>query len=486
MRVISTILLAGALSGALAGCAAETKSDARDGSGFDSVRQITQDRTGGARIVAWHAGGAADAEVARRVDAMLAQPIGPDQAVQIALLTHPKLQAEYERLGVAQADLVAAGLLKNPVFSAMVRWPSGGDGSTNVELGVAADFLDILFVGARKKVAAAQFERAKLDVADSVVDQAADVRAAFYDLQGARQMLEMRRTVLAAEAAAAETAQRMRAAGNISQLDADREQAMLEASRAELIDAEAGAQQKLERLAAAMGMPGQDERLQVADRLPAPPAADEALDALVTRALDQRLDLAAAKQETLSLQRTLGLTRNTALVHEAEIGVSTEREPDGDQVTGPEISVPLPIFDFGQARVAAARHRLAESQHRAEALAQQARSEVRLAYVDMTMARRRFEQYRDRVLPLRQRIVEQAQLHYNAMLLGVFELLQARQNEIDAGRAYVAALTDYWTARAELERAVGGRLKVGASTQPATIPAASQPAPTEDHSQHHH
>ena len=72
------------------------------------------------------------------------------------------------------------------------------------------------------------------------------------------------------------------------------------------------------------------------------------------------------------------------------------------------------------------------------------------------------------------------------MLLGVFELLEAKQNEIDAGRAYVAALTDYWTARAELERAVGGRLPTpGSTTQPATIPATSQPA-EPDHSHHHH
>jgi hypothetical protein len=132
-----------------------------------------------------------------------------------------------------------------------------------------------------------------------------------------------------------------------------------------------------------------------------------------------------AERETLSLQRTLGLTRNVPRsCSESEIGVSTEREPEGDQVTGPEISVPLPIFDFGQARVAAARHRLAESQHRAEALASRRASEVRLAYVGHDDGATTFEQYRDRVLPLRQRIVEQAQLHYNAMLLGVFELLQ--------------------------------------------------------------
>ena len=75
------------------------------------------------------------------------------------------------------------------------------------------------------------------------------------------------------------------------------------------------------------------------------------------------------------------------------------------------------------------------------------------------------------------------------MLLGVFQLLEAKRGEIDAGRMYVEALRDYWIARAELERAIGGRLELvpaatQATTAPATAPAASQPA--VDHSKHHH
>jgi cobalt-zinc-cadmium efflux system outer membrane protein len=63
------------------------------------------------------------------------------------------------------------------------------------------------------------------------------------------------------------------------------------------------------------------------------------------------------------------------------------------------------------------------------------------------------------VLPLRHRIVEQTQLEYNAMQVGVFPLLQAKQAEIDAGREYVEALQQYWLQHVELERAAGGRLQ---------------------------
>jgi cobalt-zinc-cadmium efflux system outer membrane protein len=54
--------------------------------------------------------------------------------------------------------------------------------------------------------------------------------------------------------------------------------------------------------------------------------------------------------------------------------------------------------------------------------------------------------------------VQQTQLHYNGMFVGLYQLLAAKQSEIEARRESLEALRDYWTARAELARAVGGRL----------------------------
>jgi cobalt-zinc-cadmium efflux system outer membrane protein len=44
------------------------------------------------------------------------------------------------------------------------------------------------------------------------------------------------------------------------------------------------------------------------------------------------------------------------------------------------------------------------------------------------------------------------------MQIGPFQLLQAKQEEVRMGADYVEAQRDYWIARAELEKAVGGSL----------------------------
>jgi cobalt-zinc-cadmium efflux system outer membrane protein len=62
------------------------------------------------------------------------------------------------------------------------------------------------------------------------------------------------------------------------------------------------------------------------------------------------------------------------------------------------------------------------------------------------------------LVPLREKIVALSQEQYDAMLLGVYQVLAAKQQELAAYREYVVAVRDYWIARAELERAAGGRL----------------------------
>ncbi len=91
-------------------------------------------------------------------------------------------------------------------------------------------------------------------------------------------------------------------------------------------------------------------------------------------------------------------------------------------------------------------------------LAVEARSHVRLARARLAAQRQVVEHYRTGLLPLKERIVQESLLHYNAMQLGPQELVEARQAQVDTYRDYLDAVRDYWIARAELERAVGGRL----------------------------
>ena len=79
------------------------------------------------------------------MQALLEDALMADKAVQVALLNNRELQAMYTELGVAQADLVQAGLLTNPVFDGAAFFPLEG-GPVSLELSAAMSFLDIRVV----------------------------------------------------------------------------------------------------------------------------------------------------------------------------------------------------------------------------------------------------------------------------------------------------------------------------------------------------
>jgi cobalt-zinc-cadmium efflux system outer membrane protein len=71
------------------------------------------------------------------------------------------------------------------------------------------------------------------------------------------------------------------------------------------------------------------------------------------------------------------------------------------------------------------------------------------------------------IVPRRTRILELTKLEHNAMLVGVFQLLQAKQNEMQARRDSIDAQREYWSARTDLDRALQG-VASDASFTPAT------------------
>jgi len=241
--------------------------------------------------------------VEQNIDSLLEKEVSIEAAVQIALLNNRNLQATYEELGIAQADLVQAGLLKNPVFSIERRFSGQA-----AECDVVQDFFDLFLVPLRKRVAAAAFEAAKLHVGEAVVNLATTVRSAFYTLQETEQLVEMRRSVVQSAEASAEAARALYRAGNITELDLRSEQKSLAQAKLDLALAEERVVEEREQLNTLLGLWGARTRWTMAVRLPELPEPEIAPQGLESLAVSQRLDLASARQDTVLAAQSLGLT----------------------------------------------------------------------------------------------------------------------------------------------------------------------------------
>ncbi len=426
------------------------------GQSTDDLQSTIRQRTG--KQVEWQKDVEASEQIRGAIRGLLRRTLSADAAVQIALLNNRELQATFEEIGIAQGDLVEAGLLKNPIFAGDARFPNRAPSGTDIEMTIAQEFFDLLVIPLRKKVAAAQLTKTKLRVGDAILKLAAETKTTFYQLQAEQQLLGRLRAINETDATAVELAQRQHEAGNINDLDLANQQATYSQSKLDIAETSAFLRAGREKLNRLMGTWGDDTGWKIDDELPELPASDLTQQRLESLAVSQRLDLAATKMEIGALVGSLGITKTYRYVGSIGFGVDTEKDTDGQRVTGPTWQLELPVFNRGQGRIAKLQAQLRQAERRLESEAVAIRAEVREAR-DRLMAKRDLTSYyRDELLPGRKKILELTLTHYNAMLKSPYDLLLAKQNEISAERGYIDALRDYWIARADLERAVGGRL----------------------------
>jgi outer membrane protein TolC len=138
----------------------------------------------------------------------------------------------------------------------------------------------------------------------------------------------------------------------------------------------------------------------------------------------------------------------------------------------------LPLFDWGEARIARAEGLYMQALHRAAEAAIHARSEAREAYGAYRTSWDIARHQRDEIVPLRARIAEENLLRYNAMLIGVFELLADARSQISSVNAAIDALRDFWLAKLDLDLALVGKPSLTVAVGPA---AAQAEAPGAGH-----
>lgn len=430
----------------LAGCAAPPAKP-----GFDGVQSLVSSRT--SQEIAWRQTDAERIAHQTLVTAQLNSPLSPDAALRIALVNNPRLQASYEKLGMDYGDLLQAGLPANPSLGFSLRSSSVGVGR---EFSVLQDILSLLTLAPRKRLAAAVFEETKLDTAGQVLQLAGDVKKAYIAAHAEQQAFELAQAATAAAAVAAELAERQHQAGNIGKRELALQQefharAVLETAQRELALAESR-----ERMSQLLGLASDQRNWQLAsgeyssdDDLPE-------LTALEAKALTERYDIAVAKKHVARSADALGIAQQFRYLSVLGLGVSYGRETDGEKWRGPSIELGLPLWDRGLGSRMRLQAELRAAERNLEARVLDAIGEVRSGYARCNNARQALHHYRSTLLPLHERIVAETLKFYNGMLLGVYDLLLARQNQTNAQRDYIEAVKSYRLARADLEQAVGG------------------------------
>jgi outer membrane protein TolC len=392
------------------------------------------------------------------VAALLAKPLDEAGAVRIALATNARLAATLDELGIAGGELAAALGLGPLELDGMFRFGAGG--SHEFEIDAIQPVLALVTAPRKRAAARADLEAARARASELAIALASRVEIAMHDLLAAQQDVELRQTAFEAADAAATLRERMFTAGNTTELALDRDRDAREQARIDLARARAAVEARREALIALLGVSGDRTNFTIAGTLGGVPDAPPPLDDLEAAAVAASFELRAGRARDDAAENRAGAERVASVLPELGVGASAI-ELDGKFEIGPAIRLGLPIFDNRAGERAIANAKSDRAGHELAADAVELRAHARAIRVLALEAYGEAKRLHDVVLPLRQQIVDQTLLHYNAMDADPFQLIIARRELADAGHQYLDALRRYADAMSEV-----AALRRGANVRP--------------------
>lgn len=333
----------------------------------------------------------------------LSQPIDPDQAAVLAVLVNPDLKTERDARAEAEAQLVVAGLLPNPVLNLEATHPSDGTGEKLVDtwaLSLSEEVNAVLTRSPRRSAARAELEQVDLAIAWREWQVAQSARLLTVRLAWLRNRLEITRGEIAFEDETEKILEKAVAAGDatIAQLGVVR--ASLEATRRMANEIEQAQTETLNSLLALFGRPAGFHLEVVPAALPATARAELSMPAdRVTACLKRRLDLEALRR---------GYDVQEARVRQAvldqfpavSIGLTRQRNENSVRFMGGFVTLGLPLFDLGRARVTLENATRSRLRHEYEARTIAARAEIEGAEAEIAILGRQLSMVEASLAPL--------------------------------------------------------------------------------------
>lgn len=373
------------------------------------------------------------------------------EAVRESVTTDPAVQAALARVRIALADSKQARLLPNPILNFALRFPEGG-GKPVIEASLAQDLISILKIPRQSSAADNRLRQASAAAIIVVIDVVAEVQERYVSAQALEQLLpvlEQRRTLVSK---AVDLANARLSAGEGTREDV----AVLDTQRVNLNVEIAETTQELRderlRLARLIGRPSGAAAWKLEPWTP-PTLTNTTEAAWIDAGLRSRPEIQERSWILAALGDDLALTRLLPF-DGTSAGAQAQRDPDWQ--VGPEVSIPIPIFDMGQARSERVTAAQIEARHELVQTKRQIIEDVRRSWESLIQTRENVRRVRQELVPLQEQRRSLADASFRAGQTDVTSLFLAEQDLRAAQAKAVELERKAAIAAIRLQRAVGG------------------------------
>jgi cobalt-zinc-cadmium efflux system outer membrane protein len=384
------------------------------------------------------------------------------QAIDIAVQNNKDLQAARHAVESARARLLQAGLRTNPRLDIAAKNDLifGNKGEYTASIGISQQFSVTNRIAHQKDIARVDVDLALAEIRQAELKLAGDIASQFYRVLALNRQIEVRERLIDVDQKLVLGTRNRFKAAEVSELDvnaAQLELLRLTQEHALLLNQRMAQLSQLNQL---LGRPA-IQVIELDDTLPdsksLPGLTEQQRQALALRP-DLRFallnaDRARADQSLARAQRWEDWTVGVGLEQGRRV-IEGLPSQGSDRALGLSLSIPLPLLNKNQGRIAETAAVEAQADARIEALKFSISNEVASAYAEAERLQQVISEYQN-MLPLSERNAHLAQQGYDQGLVSIVEVVQAQRQQGDLNVTYLNTLDQYLQALARLHIATG-------------------------------
>ena len=379
---------------------------------------------------------------------VLTDGITEDEAVAIALWNNATFQADLAALGVARADLVEAGMMRNPIFTLLLPL-----GPKQLEFTTTIPFEAIWQRPRRIAAAKLDVERVAGNLAQSGLDLVRTAKLSYADAALAADRLALARESSGLMIRILRISEAQLRVGEISQLEVGA--VRVEGRRADLEvkrhEREVAA--RLETFRAVLGI--EDRALLVALHVEPPePRVLGDVEAAVNEALALRPDLRSAELH-LEANGARSSWETSRAIPSAGLVVDANGSGSQGFELGPGLTLELPLFNQNRSGMLRADAEIERAQWAYQATRQRISLEVRQGFIRYVQASEGLEMLRAAILPDLEASIRLAEKTFAAGESSLLFILETARRSVEARVLEAETVAELRRAAAELDRGIG-------------------------------
>ncbi|HEX2977553.1 MAG TPA: TolC family protein [Candidatus Babeliales bacterium] len=419
---------------------------------FNQLQKTTKDITG-SEIIHDSCIKYSDSESA--IKDSISYGLSRNEAVKIALMNNPSLQADFEKLGIAKADLIQAGLYTNPTTQNVFRFPTRGEPhQTNIESVMTMALSDLWQVPLRKKIFEDELEIITLRILTTILDVVENTKSAYDACVKANLLLENEKIILSFTKELRDETYYRQLFGYSNDLDKDNADAQIAIVRAALVEIIKEQKRAYLHLTKLLGITPSSKKFVLTDTI-LDDVQTFSLSDLESYALDYRPEIQIARLKMKRYEDTVRFEK-ARIWKDVNVGIGYKQDFDKPfRGWGPAINFSIPIFDTNNAQIAKAEFEFERAKKKLRSRRIRIQEELRASLVMINKEKKEISYYNAMVIPSYEKAIDYTYTYANTMQLTMITALKSQLNLYMAEQELIEKYYNLHIAYNKLERAYG-------------------------------